>query len=238
MESRGAVVTGAGRGIGRALAFALAERGYQMLLADLDEAVVADVAGELDARYEAGDVTDSELWGRLAHCYGDPHILCLNAGIVGPTLGVPWDVPAAEWDRVLAVNLGGVVNGLRTFVAPMLASRRTRHILITASLAGVLTFATGGAYAASKHAVIAVAEQAALALADSNVHVTVLCPALVRSGMSNIGVEPELVAQRAVTALDEQLFAVIDPEWQPALAERATALAKGRQPCLPTPTAS
>jgi hypothetical protein len=56
--------------------------------------------------------------------------------------------------------------------------------------------------------------------------------------MSNIGVEPELVAQRGVTALDEQLSAVIDPEWQAALAERATALAKGRQPCLPTPTAS
>ena len=52
-------------------------------------------------------MTDSELWGRLARRDADPHVLCLNAGIVGPTLGVPWDVPAAEWDRVLAVNLGG-----------------------------------------------------------------------------------------------------------------------------------
>jgi NAD(P)-dependent dehydrogenase (short-subunit alcohol dehydrogenase family) len=97
----------------------------------------------------------------------------------------------------------------------MRASRHTRHILITASLAGVLTFATGGAYAASRHAVIAVAEQAALALAGSSVHVTVLCPALVRSGMSNIGVEPELLAHRGVTDLDEQLFAVIDPSGNP-----------------------
>jgi NAD(P)-dependent dehydrogenase (short-subunit alcohol dehydrogenase family) len=104
-----------------------------------------------------------------------------------------WQTTPEDWQRAVAVNLGGVVNGLRAFVPRLLAAGRSRRILITASPAGLATW-PGGAYAASKHAAVAVAEQAALALADTDVSVSVLCPALVRTGMSEVGQDPAVVA--------------------------------------------
>ena len=106
------------------------------------------------------------------------------------------------------------------------------RILITASLAGLVTFPGGGAYAASTHAVVAVAEQAALALADTDVSVTLLCPALVRSGMSEVGEDPDVVAAAALTAAPGR-FLVGPTEWQAAVIRRAEALAAGAQPTLP-----
>ena len=95
----------------------------------------------------------------------------------------------------------------------------------------------GGAYAASKHAVVAIAEQAALSLVDTPVSVTLLCPALVRSGMSPVGEDPALVAQAALAACREGRFAVIPDEWHPAVLARATRLTDGTPPVLPQPSA-
>ena len=72
----------------------------------------------------------------LAASAPDAQLVCLNAGIVGPSLGAPWEVGAQEWDRVFAVNVGGVVNGLRADVPQLRASGRAGHVLITSSLAG------------------------------------------------------------------------------------------------------
>jgi NAD(P)-dependent dehydrogenase (short-subunit alcohol dehydrogenase family) len=166
----------------------------------------------------------------------DPHLVCLNAGIVGESLGNPWDVPSAEWERVFAVNVRGVLNGLATFVPRMLASGADRRLLITGSLAGLVTFPSGGAYAASKHALVAVAEQAALALAESRIGVTLLCPALVRTGMSKVGVEPEVVAHQALDAVARGTFAVLPAEWKDAVRVRADRLSNGSLPSLPSPS--
>jgi NAD(P)-dependent dehydrogenase (short-subunit alcohol dehydrogenase family) len=78
---------------------------------------------------------------------------------------------------LLEVNVGGVVNGLRAFVPRMLAAEGPGGILVTASLAGLLTWPGGGPYGASKHAAVAVAEAAALALEGTQICVTALCPA-------------------------------------------------------------
>ncbi|HUG83750.1 MAG TPA: SDR family NAD(P)-dependent oxidoreductase [Euzebya sp.] len=112
---------------------------------------------------------------------------------------------------------------------------RRDTILITASLAGVVTFPTGGAYAATKHAVVAVAEQAAMALADSPVDVTVLCPALVRTGMSSEGSDPMDVAAMALDACRRGVFAIIPDEWRDAVSDRAASLASGELPAVPHP---
>jgi NAD(P)-dependent dehydrogenase (short-subunit alcohol dehydrogenase family) len=136
---------------------------------------------------------------------------------------------------VLAVNVGGVVNGLRAFVPQLLAAGQPGHMLITASLAGLATFPGGGAYGASKHAVVAIAEQAALALADTQVGVTVLCPALVRTGMSPVGDEPADVAEEALTAVHEGRFAVVPTAWRQAILQRAEHLTSGLPPTSPTP---
>jgi len=140
-----------------------------------------------------------------------------------------------EWAALLDVNLYGVINGLRAFIPRLLATGRPAHLLITASLAGLVTFPAGGAYAATKHAVVAVAEQTALALADSQVSVTLLCPALVRTAMSPTGADPADVAERALAGVREGRFLVVPAEWTDAIVERGERLVSGAEPTIPTP---
>lgn len=103
------------------------------------------------------------------------------------------------------------------------------------ALAAAATFPGTGAYGASKHAVVAVAEQAALALADTSVGVTVLCPALVRTAMSPVGDDPADVAEEALTAVRNRAFAVLPTPWKSAVRQRAEHLASGRPPAPPAP---
>jgi NAD(P)-dependent dehydrogenase (short-subunit alcohol dehydrogenase family) len=182
------------------------------------------------------DVADAAGVEALAASIGPVDLLCLNAGVTGDAVGPVWASPPELWSRVLDTNLGGVVNGLRAFVPRMLATGREHRILVTASLAGLATWEGGGPYAASKHAVVTVAEQAALALADTPVTVTVLCPALVRSGMSDVGADPSAVAAEALAATEQGRFAVVPPEWAPAVVDRAQRLVAGRQPSPPQPS--
>jgi NAD(P)-dependent dehydrogenase (short-subunit alcohol dehydrogenase family) len=235
MNLTNAVVTGAAGGIGRALATRLHAAGAKVVLADVDEAALADAAAELGADAVRADVSDATEMAALAAAVPDVDLLCLNAGIVGRDTGLPWEVSAEDWDRVFAVNVGGVVNGLRAFVPRMLATGRPAPILITASLAGLVTFPTGGAYAASKHAVAALAEQAALALAGTPIGVTMLCPALVRTGMSAEGEDPAVIADEALAAVRAGTFAVVPDGWGAEITRRGERLATGAQPQMPTP---
>lgn len=235
MDITSAVVTGAASGIGRALAARLAAAGTRLVLADVHAAALVQVAAGLHATAIPTDVADPMAVQQLAAAAPDADLVCLNAGIVGTALGAPWEADPREWDTLLAVNLGGVVNGLRAFVPRLLASGRPGHILITASLAGLATFPGGGAYAATKHAVVAVAEQTSLALADTPVGVTMLCPALVRSAMSPIGVDPADVADEALHAVQERRFAVVPTAWRAAVLQRAENLVRGQPPTPPTP---
>jgi 1-deoxy-11beta-hydroxypentalenate dehydrogenase len=228
-----AVVTGAASGIGHALAARLAVSGARLVLADIDATALAAAATALDATAIATDVSDPDAMQALAEAAGDVELVCLNAGVLGRSMGPSWEVGAAEWDAVFAVNVGGVVNGLRAFVPRLLAAGRPAHILITASLAGLAAFPGGGAYGASKHAVIAVAEQAALALSDTPVGVTVLCPALVRTAMSPEGDDPADIAAEALDAVADGRFVVVADSWRPAVLRRAERLVTGRHPIPP-----
>ena len=119
-----AVVTGAGSGIGQALARALARRQAHLVLADSNTATLRKVSRSLGARAVPTDVAVPAAVEGLAHAAFDARLVCLNAGVVGTGLGAPWEVTAADWDRVFAVNVGGVVNGLRAFVPQLLAANR------------------------------------------------------------------------------------------------------------------
>jgi NAD(P)-dependent dehydrogenase (short-subunit alcohol dehydrogenase family) len=229
-----AVVTGAASGIGRALAVRLTEAGTRLVLADLRAEPLAAVAVELNATAVPTDVSDLAAVQALADAAADADLVCLNAGIVG-SLGDPWDISVAEWDAVFAVNVGGVLNGLRAFVPMLLASGRPANILITASLAGLAGFGGIGAYGPSKHAVVAIAEQAALALAGSAISVTVLCPSLVKTGMSEIGDDPLDVADAALAATRRGEFVITPPDWHAAIVRRAERLVAGRQPTSAEP---
>ena len=227
-----AVVTGAASGIGMALARRLATRDHQVHLVDV--ASTADLAAELTGVSHTADVASAEDMERVARSAEEAEIVCLNAGIVGASLGVPWEVPVAEWQRMWAVNVLGLVNGLHAF-APRMSARRRGQILITGSLAGLVTFPSGGAYAATKHAVVALAESAALALQGTSVSVTLVCPALVRTAMSEVGAHPNDVAAEALAAADDGRFLVVPAEWAPAVVDRAERLVSGATPEIPAP---
>jgi len=229
-----AVVTGAASGIGAALARQLRPRIDRLVLVDVDGERLTSTARELDAIPAEADVSDPAALDAVARVAGAPAYLCLNAGVLSADLGAPWDVPAHEWERIMATNLGGVVSGLRAFVPTMLSHAAPCSILITGSLAGLLTWPGGGAYAASKHALTAVAEQAALALDPTNISVTLLCPALVKTAMSDVGEAAEDVAQRAIEAMDDHRFVVAPPQWSDAIVRRAQRTTSGERPEVPS----
>jgi len=229
---RSAVITGGASGIGRALATRLTAAGTEVVVADRDPAHLADVAQTLGVIPVSTDVADPAAMEALAAVARDARLVCLNAGIVG-RLGAPWELSPTDWETVFAVNMGGVINGLRAFVPLLLESAEPAHILITASLAGLASFPGNGAYGPSKSAVVAIAEQAAFALSGTAIGVTVLCPALVRTGMSEIGVDPLDVADDALAAVAAGKFLVAPEEWHEAITERVARLVAGRPVSAP-----
>lgn len=231
-----AVVTGAASGIGAALAHRLAARGARLVLSDVSSAALHQIADRLGATALVADVRRPDDVDRLAEAADGARLVCLNAGVTSTAPGPVWEAPPEEWQRVVDTNLGGVVNGLRSFVPRLLAAGEPAHVLITASLAGLATWPGGGPYAASKHAVVTVAEQAALALVDSPIRITVLCPAMVRSGMSDVGDDPLDVADDALAAVGDGRFAEIPESWRTAIRERGERLALGLAPVVPEPT--
>jgi NAD(P)-dependent dehydrogenase (short-subunit alcohol dehydrogenase family) len=183
LRGRVAVITGAGSGIGRALALECARSGMRVVAVDLDAGSAQDTArgvSELGAEgvAEALDVSDAAALERLAAGvygrFGACHLLCNNAGVA--PLGVSWEGTPAEWSWTLDVNLHGVVNGVRAFVPRMLGQGSGAQILNTASLAALRNVPVSGMYNASKHAVLGYSENLRAELAPHGIGVTALCP--------------------------------------------------------------
>ncbi len=250
LEGRVAVVTGAASGIGRALAARFAGEGMRVVLADIDGAAVRELGETLRpaAVAQVTDVSDEEsvhaLADRAYEAFGAVHLLCNNAGVAARGGQPVWETAAADWDWVLGVNLLGVVHGIRAFVPRMLAQGGDAHIVNTASLAGLVSFAGGGAYGASKHAVVTLSEQLALELHElgPSIGVSVLCPGLVRTPMTaqlgfEGGIDPEVVAGHVVEAIREERFWVLThPEWTDLVRVRCTGIIEGTAPQAPAPS--
>lgn len=189
-----AVITGGARGIGLALARRFAAEDMHVVVSDLDghaldEAVNTLVGDEVDAMGVVADVRDvrevQALRDATLERFGAVHLVVNNAG-VGGMLAPTWEMPAEAWEQVLDVNLHGVVNGIRAFV-PTLVSQGEGHVVNTASMAGLVAMPYGAAYTASKHAVVGISEclHHELTWSDSGVHVSVLCPGWVATGIAD-----------------------------------------------------
>ena len=190
-ELRGkvAVVTGAASGIGFALARAFAAEGMRLVLADVEEDALGTGVEELCASGAEvigvpTDVSLAEsvdaLAARAEERFGTAHVVCNNAGVATP--GDPWDGPVSLWEWMFAVNVFGVVHGIRAFL-PMLLAQGDGHIVNTASAAGLRARPHLAPYVASKYAVVGLSESLFLDLAQSapGVGVSVLCPTGVRT---------------------------------------------------------
>ncbi|MFN8474567.1 MAG: SDR family NAD(P)-dependent oxidoreductase [Anaerolineae bacterium] len=211
-----AVVTGAASGIGQALAQRCAEEGMRVVLADVDEAGLAQMEAALreggaDAISVRTDVSKREdvqtLADKTLAAFGKVHLLFNNAG-VGAGL-TPWDTTWNDWDWVLGVNLWGPINGVKIFTPIMLAQNEPAHIVNTASLAGLLAYHPNASYQLTKHAVVALSENMFFALAQRNalVKVSVLCPSWVQTRIFEAErSRPAELANPPVEPTPEQLF--------------------------------
>ena len=191
LEGRTAVVTGGGNGIGRAIALALAERGANVAVVDVEKEAAERVAGEAGANGVAAaaygvDVRNADAVQKLAEdCwsrFGSVELLFNNAGVIAE-MGPVWLTDPLDVEWVLGVNLVGVLNGLRAFVPRFIASGAPAWVVNTGSEHSLgLPHALAGVYNATKHAVLGLSDMLRAELPE-NVGVSVLCPGLVESTM-------------------------------------------------------
>lgn len=180
-----AVVTGAGSGIGEGLARHAAQIGMKVALADIAAARIEAIAAELraagaEAMAVPTDVSKPEALDALAAAvhaaWGDVRLLVNNAGMEG--MGFAWELPAATWERILHVNIHGVIHGVRAFAPRMLASGADCVIANLSSIGGLSVMPLQTSYILSKQAVLSFTEGVALEmkLKKARVQVSAILP--------------------------------------------------------------
>jgi meso-butanediol dehydrogenase/(S,S)-butanediol dehydrogenase/diacetyl reductase len=215
-----AIVTGAGQGIGKAAALALAAAGANVVAADINEASVKETAAAIAAtgrralaiKADMGSMNDIDrMVSEAVAAWGRIDILVNNAGVTRRAYIM--DLTEEDWDRIFRVNAKGVFFCLQR-VAREMIPRRSGRIINTASIAGKGFAGTSNAiYAASKGAVISLTKTAAQQLARHNINVNAVCPGIVRTAMydemvrvmaETDGVSLEEVERRAVRSVPLQ----------------------------------
>ncbi len=181
-----AFVTGGASGIGFGMVRAFLQVGMRVFIADASAANLADASQQLkaiggDYRLLKLDVTDRAAMAGAAdevqRAFGAVHVVCNNAGIgMSPPVH---SAQYADWDRMLGLNLGGVVNGIVTFLPRLHAQGEGGHIVNTSSMSGIIPLPDPGViYTTSKFAVRGLSESLRLALTPEGIGVSVLCPGL------------------------------------------------------------
>ena len=214
LHGKVALVTGGGSGIGRLTAGKLAERGADVVIADVAVEAGRAVAAEFDGRFVHLDVADSSAWEiTLGEVLGDAPVAVahLNAGIATGQTDI-LSLSDAEYRRVMGVNVDGVVFGTRAVARRMPDGGA---IVATASLGGLVPMPTDPIYSLGKHAVVAFVRSMAPLLGPHGITINAVCPGFVdtplvteefRSLITQMNVpllDPEVVADTVVRILDD-----------------------------------
>jgi len=191
MDQRRVLITGAGSGLGRALAFCFAENGWRVACADIRLDRAQDSArlitefgvGAMALQVDVGDdAAVEEMRDEILAAWDGVDVVVNNAGVAAA--GGMAETTLEDWRWTLNINLMGVVRGCRAFL-PVLLEQGHGHIINIASFAGIAHAPRMGAYSASKAAVISLSEtlRGELAVARSAVKVSVVCPAFFPTGL-------------------------------------------------------
>ena len=182
---RSAIVTGAGSGIGRAIARLLAANGAAVLVTDINEAGAKAVVDEIHAAAGTaaslvGDVTDQERGRSVAAAaeLGPLRIAVNNAGI-GGALAPVGEYPLDSWRQVIEINQNAVFYGLRAQLPAIAAAQGGGAIVNIASILGSVGFANSAAYVTAKHAIVGLTKNAALEYAAQGVRVNAVGPGFI-----------------------------------------------------------
>ena len=244
LRGKGAIVTGAASGIGLGLARALAEAGANVAMADIDREALKKAQAEI-AKHgtriftQSIDVADEGAVKTAAETFqaqlGKVHLVFNNAGI--EMSGPLESLQAADWQRLFAVNVFGVIHGIRHFVPLVRRHGEDGHVVNTASIGGLQVNRDFrlGPYAATKYAVVALSEALEQDLEGSRIGVSVLCPASVATRIAESsrtpnpklraavagGLAPAAVAERVLRAIrDGEFYIFTHAESKPKLEAR------------------
>jgi NAD(P)-dependent dehydrogenase (short-subunit alcohol dehydrogenase family) len=256
LAGRTAFITGGANGIGLGMARVFSEAGMNVVIADIRkdhlQRAASDLAREgFKVHTIPLDVSDRAAMAAAAdeteRVFGKVHLVCNNAGI---NLFKTMDLCTYnDWDWVMGVNLGGVINGVVEFIPRLKKHGEGGHILNTASMASIISGPGAGIYTAAKFAVRGLSESLRYALAPHGIGVSVLCPGLVKSfiydsnsirpanlpgetteqeraflemlpRMHEVGMEPREVAEAALQGVREnRLYIFPHPEFKDEIRE-------------------
>ena len=207
VSGKTALVTGAARGIGRAVARMLAEEGARVALTDIDDesgeaAVEALTADGLDAAFFEHDVTSEADWERVVDevqaALGAPDVLVNNAGIY--QIEPVDEMSVADWRRLMDINVTGVFLGMK-HCTPLMREQGQGSVINLSSVAGLVGLSGHTAYGASKGAVRIMTKDAAMELAEAGIRVNSVHPAYIDTQMADYGAEVQGATKEELDAM-------------------------------------
>jgi NADP-dependent 3-hydroxy acid dehydrogenase YdfG len=213
VEGKTAFITGGASGIGLGMAEAFLAAGMKVAIADIEEEALARATAMLTEYSNAVcavplDVTDRDAVDTAEAALGPIQVVCNNAGVTnrGPVDEASYD----DWDWVLGVNLGGVINGVHTIVPRIRKYGQGGHVVNTSSIAGLIATAGNGVYATTKYAVLGLSEALRQELTAESIGVSVLCPGAVDTQINHAARNRQTRFADSNTKITEQQTEILD----------------------------